>query len=359
MKLHLLRAALASALLVCTLPSAFAAAIPVRVATVEQTSHAAERQIPGRIEAIHTVELRARTEGVIHKIHFRDGQYVKQGDVLFELDDAEPRAAVRLAEAEVKSAQATLRQAQQQLSRFESLGSSNAISRHDVDNARMQRDVASAALEQAKARLEARNVTLSFTRIASPIAGRVGHSQFHEGSLVNPASGTLVEVVQLDPIRIAFALEEGVFATKAGQHADLTALKKAWTAQIASGDGRESGVLTSVDNRIDPRTASVMLRAEFANPRHSLLPGGNANVWLRPQNDQLTLSLPAAAVQQNSDGFYSWVISAQETAEKRALTLAGQSGQQFHVLSGLKANERVVTDGAQRLQPGAAVQIIN
>jgi multidrug efflux pump subunit AcrA (membrane-fusion protein) len=109
--------------------------------------------------------------------------------VLFELDDAEPRAALRLAQAEVKSAEATLRQAQQQLSRFESLGSSNAISRHDVDNARMQRDVASAALEQAKARLDARRVTLSYTRITSPIDGRVGHSSFHVGSLVNPASG--------------------------------------------------------------------------------------------------------------------------------------------------------------------------
>ena len=127
--------------------------------------------------------------------------------MLFELDDAEPRAALRGA-GRSESAEATLRQAQQQLSRFESLGSSNAISRHDVDNARMQRDVASAALEQAKARLDTRSVTLNYTRITSPIDGRVGHSNFHVGSPVNPASGVLVEVVQLDPIRIAFALEE-------------------------------------------------------------------------------------------------------------------------------------------------------
>lgn len=146
---------------------------------------------------------------------------------MFELDDAEPRAALRLAQAEVRSAEATLRQAQQQLSRFESPGSSNAISRHDVDNARMQRDVASAALEQAKARLDTRSVTLNYTRITSPIDGRVGHSNFHVGSPVNPASGVLVEVVQLDPIRIAFALEEGAFATKAGQHADISAMKQA------------------------------------------------------------------------------------------------------------------------------------
>ncbi|MFZ3617888.1 efflux RND transporter periplasmic adaptor subunit [Leclercia barmai] len=359
MKLTFLRAALASALLVCTLNSAFAAAIPVRVATVEQTAHAAERQIPGRIEAIHTVELRARTEGVITRTHFRDGQYVKKGDVLFELDDAEPRAAVRLAQAEVKSAEATLRQAQQQLSRFESLGNNNAISRHDVDNARMQRDVASAALEQARARLEARNLTLTYTRIISPIDGRVGHSPFHVGSLVNPASGVLAEVVQLDPIRIAFALEEGAFATKAGQHADIHAMKQAWQALIDSNGQRVSGELTSVDNRIDPRTASVMLRAEFANPRHQLLPGGNVNVFLRPASVQPVLTLPAAAVQQNGEGFFAWVVNADGKAEKRMLNIAGQIGQQFQIASGVQAGERAIADGAQRVSSGATVQILN
>lgn len=347
------------ALLAATLQPAFAAAIPVRVAAVEQAAHAAERQIPGRVEAIHTVELRARTEGVITKTHFRDGQYVKKGDVLFELDDAEPRAAVRLAQAEVKSAEATLRQAQQQLTRFESLKTGNAISRNDVDNARMQRDVASAALEQARARLEARNVTLAYTRIASPIDGRVGHSRFHQGSLVNPSSGVLVDVVQLDPIRIAFALEEGAFATKVGQHADIGKLKQAWLAQIDADGGRESGELTSVDNRIDPRTASVMVRAEFANPRHALLPGGSINVWLRPQSAQSALFIPAAAVVQNGSGFFAWVVDAQNSVQKRPLTLGAQSGQQYQVLSGLRADERVVTDGAQRLQDGMTVQVLN
>jgi len=346
-------------LLTCALQTAFAAAIPVRVATVQQTAHAAERQIPGRVEAIHTVELRARTEGVITRVHFRDGQYVKKGDLLFELDNAEPRASLRLAQAEVRSAEATLRQAQQQLSRFESLGSNNAISRHDVDNARMQRDVARAALEQAKARLETRNVTLAYTRITSPINGRVGHSNFHVGSLVNPASGVLVEVVQLDPIRIAFALEEGAFATKAGQYSDIRAMKQAWQVLIDSNGQRIPGELTSVDNRIDPRTASVMLRAEFANPRHQLLPGGNVNLYLRPASVQPVLTLPAAAVQQNGNGYFAWVVNADGKAEQRPLTLAGQIGQQFQIASGIASGERAITDGAQRVQPGAAVQILN
>ena len=224
---------------------------------------------------------------------------------------------------------------------------------------RMQRDVASAALEQAKARLDARRVTLSYTRITSPIDGRVGHSSFHVGSLVNPASGVLVEVVQLDPIRIAFALEEGAFAAKAGQHADINAMKRAWQALIDSNGQRVSGELTSVDNRVDPRTASVMLRAEFANPRHQLLPGGNVNVFLRPASEQPVLTLPAAAVQQNGDGFFAWVVNADGNAEMRLLNVAGQIGQQFQIASGVKPGERAITDGAQRVQPGAAVQILN
>ncbi|MEG1211150.1 MAG: efflux RND transporter periplasmic adaptor subunit [Leclercia sp.] len=354
-----MRSTFACALLACTLQTAFAAAIPVRVVAVEQAPHAAERPIPGRIEAIHTVELRARTEGSITRIHFRDGQQVSQGDLLFELDDAEPRAAVRLAAAEVKSAEATLRQAQQLLTRYQSLINNNSISRNDVDNARMQRDVASAALEQARARLEARNVTLGYSRIVSPINGRVGHSQFHVGSLVNPASGVLVEVVQLDPIRIAFALEEQAFATKAGQHADLSALKKAWQAQIDVAGERETGELISVDNRIDPRTASVLLRAGFNNPRHRLLPGGTVTVWLRPQVAQDTTLIPATAVQQNSGGYYTWVVKGDDSVEHRPLKLAGQAGQHFQVQSGVTAGERVVVDGAQRLQPDAAVQVLN
>ena len=169
----------------------------------------------------------------------------------------------------------------------------------------------------------------------------------------------LVEVVQLDPIRIAFALEEGAFATKAGQHADISAMKQAWQVFIDSNGQRIRGELTSVDNRIDPRTASVMLRAGFANPRHQLLPGGNVNVTLRPASEQPVLTLPAAAVQQNGDGFFAWVVSADGNAEKRPLKIAGQVGQQFQIASGVKPGERAITDGAQRVQPGAAVQILN
>ena len=151
-----------------------APAIPVRATVVQLLPHVAERPLPGRIEAIHDVEIRARTEGTIVQRHFQDGQYVREGDRLFTLDDAQPRAALALAGAELKSAQASLRQAQQLLTRYQQLKNNHSISRNDVDNARMQRDVAAAAVEQAKARVTTQQITLDYTRIASPVSGLGG-----------------------------------------------------------------------------------------------------------------------------------------------------------------------------------------
>lgn len=153
--------------------------------------------IPGRVEAIRAVDIRARTEGVIVQRHFQDGQYVTEGDLLFTLDDAQPRAALALAQAELKSAEASLRQSQQLLTRYERLINNHSISRNDVDTARMQRDVAAAAVQQAKARVEAQQIVLSYTQIAALVTGRVGHSAFHVGTLVNSSSGVLVDIVQL------------------------------------------------------------------------------------------------------------------------------------------------------------------
>ncbi|RXY65112.1 efflux RND transporter periplasmic adaptor subunit, partial [Klebsiella pneumoniae] len=198
---------------------------------------------------------------------------------------------------ELKSAEASLRQSQQLLTRYERLINNHSISRNDVDTARMQRDVAAAAVQQAKARVEAQQIVLSYTQIAALVTGRVGHSAFHVGTLVNSSSGVLVDIVQLDPVRVSFALDEAAFFSKTGQHADIHALKQAWLAQIEVDGKRRDGVLTSIDNRIDARTGSVAVRAEFANPQHRLLPGGSVTILFRPQELPSRVMVPAAAVQ--------------------------------------------------------------
>ena len=310
------------ALLACglvggALTATAAPAVPVRVATVELAPHAEERAIPGRVEAIRAVDIRARTEGVIVQRHFQDGQYVTEGDLLFTLDDAQPRAALALAQAELKSAEASLRQSQQLLTRYERLINNHSISRNDVDTARMQRDVAAAAVQQAKARVEAQQIVLSYTQIAAPVTGRVGHSAFHVGTLVNSSSGVLVDIVQLDPVRVSFALDEAAFFSKTGQHADIHALKQAWLAQIEVDGKRRDGVLTSIDNRIDARTGSVAVRAEFANPQHRLLPGGS-----EPP------AIIAAWQRGDIDGAYVWAPAVNELEkEGKVLTDSSQVGE--------------------------------
>ncbi|MCS6036101.1 efflux RND transporter periplasmic adaptor subunit [Klebsiella pneumoniae subsp. pneumoniae] len=333
--------------------------MPVRVATVELAPHAEERAIPGRVEAIRAVDIRARTEGVIVQRHFQDGQYVTEGDLLFTLDDAQPRAALALAQAELKSAEASLRQSQQLLTRYERLINNHSISRNDVDTARMQRDVAAAAVQQAKARVEAQQIVLSYTRIAAPVTGRVGHSAFHVGTLVNLvqrragghcAVGSGAGLVRPRRSRV---FQQNRPARRYPRS------KQAWLAQIDVDGKRRDGVLTSIDNRIDARTGSVAVRAEFANPQHRLLPGGSVTILFRPQELPSRVMVPAAAVQQDPQGFFSWVLKPDHTAGQRRLTLAGQQGQQFAVEKGLQAGEQVITDGAQRLREGAAVQVLN
>jgi multidrug efflux pump subunit AcrA (membrane-fusion protein) len=172
--------------------------------------------------------------------HFQDGQYVNQGDLLFTLDDAQPRAALALAQAELKSAQASLRQAQQLLTRYQQLKNNHSISRNDVDNARMQRDVAAAAVEQAKRASPAADYA-GYTRIDSPVTGRVATAL----SRRQPGEPDQRRAGGYGPARSdsrLFRLDEAAFFSKAGQHADIGALKQAWLAQIDRWQAGRRGV---------------------------------------------------------------------------------------------------------------------
>lgn len=141
---------------------------------------------------------------------------------------------------------------------------------------------------------------------------------------------------------------------KTGQHADINAMKRAWQALIDSNGQRVSGELTSVDNRVDPRTASVMLRAGICQSAPSAAARRQCERVFAPGKRAAGADPPAAAVQQNGDGFFAWVVNADGNAEMRPLKIAGQIGQQFQITSGVKPGERAITDGAQRVQPAAA-----
>ncbi len=340
---------------------ATAAPLPaVTVAQVRQITLENALQYLGRTEAIQSVDVTTRTEGFIARRLFTEGQMVAQGDMLYEIDPALHQAAVAQAQAQLDSANASANNAQVTLTRLQRLGNNRSVSQAEVDEALAQRDITRAAVAQAQANLQIQQLQLSFTRIYAPIAGQIGHSRFNVGSLINPASGTLVNIVQLDPIRVAIAVNERDYITAAYQR---TAEQdqhpfSGFTPRIQLANGKqypEAGVFESVDNQIDQQTGTVIIRTRFANPRHLLLPGGVVNVSLVPESAQPVSVIPIAALQQNKQGHFVLVVNDKEQVEVRQVKLGEQFEQEYQVTEGLNVGERVMVSGLQHVRPGMSV----
>ncbi|CNK53381.1 efflux RND transporter periplasmic adaptor subunit [Yersinia alsatica] len=348
----------------------------VTVAVVTSATPDSALQYLGRVEAIQAVDVTTRTEGFIAARLFTEGQMVTQGELLYEIDPALHQASVTQAQAQLDSATASANHAQVTLTRLQRLGNNRSVSQAEVDEAQAQRDISRAAVAQAQANLQIQQLQLSFTRITAPITGQIGHSRFNVGSLINPASGTLVSIVQLDPIRVAIAVNERDYITAtyqlsatgsptAGSSATNSATAEGnaspfghFTPRIQLANGKqypESGVFESVDNQIDKQTGTVTIRTRFANPRHLLLPGGVVNVSLAAETAKAVTAIPIAALQQNKQGHFVLVVTDKDQVEVRPVTLGEQFEQQYEVKDGLKVGERVIVSGLQHVRPGMTV----
>ncbi|CFQ97693.1 putative drug efflux protein [Yersinia frederiksenii] len=343
----------------------------VTVAVVTSATPDSALQYLGRVEAIQAVDVTTRTEGFIAARLFTEGQMVTQGELLYEIDPALHQASVTQAQAQLDSATASANHAQVTLTRLQRLGNNRSVSQAEVDEAQAQRDISRAAVAQAQANLQIQQLQLSFTRIIAPITGQIGHSRFNVGSLINPASGPLVSIVQLDPIRVAIAVNERDYITATyqlsttGSSATNSATAEGnaspfghFTPRIQLANGKqypESGVFESVDNQIDKQTGTVTIRTRFANPQHLLLPGGVVNVSLAAETAKAVTAIPIAALQQNKQGHFVLVVTDKDQVEVRPVTLGEQFEQQYEVKDGLKVGERVIVSGLQHVQPGMTV----
>ena len=333
--------------------------VSVNVAMTRLATPENARQYLGRIEAMQMIDITTRTEGFITERLFTDGQMVKEGDVLFEIDPALHQTAVALAEAQLESAKANAQHAQVNLNRLQQLGASRSASQAAVDEARAQRDMTRAAVAQSEANLRLQQIQLSYTRITSPITGQVGQSRFHVGSLINPASGSLVNIVQLDPIRIAIAINEKDYISaryKGTKGNDSLS----YIPQVRLSNGKlysESGTFDSIDNQIDTQTGSVVIRTRFNNPQHLLLPGGVVSVSLLPEEPETVTMVPIAALQQNKQGHFVLVVDKENKVEVRPVQLGRQFQQEYEVVEGLKADEQVIVSGIQHVRAGMTVNV--
>ncbi len=316
----------------------------------------------GHVEAIQSVDLRARVEGFLEQVKFREGGNVNAGDLLYVIEQAPYQARVDVDKARVAQAKATLTKARQYLHRVRAV-SSGLVSAADIDNAVADELRASAQLQEAKADLELSELDLGYTMVRAPIKGRIGRTAFTKGNLVEPDSGPLARIVQLDPIRVVYSISENDLAAVRAALGDTPPNKKKYTLipriKLPSGEIlKTAGHVDFVDNIVDAKTGTIAIWAVFDNHDGLLLPGQYVTVLIsRSQGKQLPM-VPQAAVQEDHDGRYVLVVDSENRVIQLRITTGPVVGTQWAVESGLAAGEMVIVQGVQKVQPGQIVKTI-
>lgn len=351
------------------------AAPSVVVAPVTAEDVGRSDQFIGRVQAIQSVDLKARVEGFLDEVAFKEGSFVKKGAILFEIEKAPYQAAEARAQAEVAAAQAaiagakaSLKNAQTNLDRQLDLVKRGTVSQAVADDAQAQRDkaaadvqAAEAQLKEAQAQLQTAQLNLSYTEISSPIDGRIGATNVTEGNLVNPQTGTLATVVQVDPVRVAFSIPESLYVTFAQERGKSIGDQATdlFSPRLQLPNGKpydEKGTIAFAANQIDPSTGTLVVYADFPNPDGALLPGSFVNVTVEESATQSLPVVPAPAVLQDREGQYVFVLTDDDRAEQRRIQTAARVADGFAVSSGLQDGETVVVSGVQKVRPGEKVR---
>jgi len=343
-------------------PTPAVQAVPVSVATVKSQDALAWNEFSGRLEAVERVELRSRVAGAVQEIHFREGALVRQGDLLVVIDPAPYRAAVDAAAARVASAQSQLAWARKEEARgHELIGmSAGAISQSSVDQRVNAAREADAGLRAAQADLQAAELNLGYTQIHAPVSGRVGKVEVTVGNLIaaGPASPVLTSLMSVDPIYASFDADEQTVtrALKALGASDVAAHVGQIPVDMVTADGTSiQGRLQLIDNQVDAQSGTVRLRAQFANPNGTLIPGQFARLRMGSAKSQPVVAIDERALGTDQDKRFVIVVGADNKASYREVALGGMNGNLRVITSGINPGERVVVEGLQRVRPGAEV----
>lgn len=304
----------------------------------------------GSVTPVASVVLHPQTTSTIRKVHIREGQFVKAGELLFTLDDRSERANVDKAGAQIRRDSAAVADLERQVARAEQLFAQKFIAQGALDTLRSQLDGARAAAGASRAALNAEQVAASYSAIRAPQAGRVGAIDVYAGSLVQPAT-VLTSVTQLDPIDVAFTLPESALAglLAAQQQGQLA-------VEASTGSGQPvAGVLSFVDNAVNPQAGAIRAKARFANRASTLWPGQFATAKITLTTLKDALIIPQAAIITSPRGTSVYVVEDGK-ARSVPVTRVHAFGQEAAV-SGLQGNEQVITEGKQNLRPGGRIKL--
>ena len=314
----------------------------------------------GHMEAVQTVDLRARIEGFLEQVKFKEGSDVRTGDLLYVIEQAPYQAKVDADTASVTQATATFTKARQYLERVRTVRS-GGVSAADIDDAVAEELRARGELEEAKADLERSRLDLGYTTVRAPITGRIGRTAFTRGNLVNAASGPLARIVQINPIRVVYSVSENNLdaikmaikdADRGKKHPMLAPRIKLPSDQIF----KTSGQIDFVDNTVDPGTGTIAVWALFDNPDGTLLPGQYVTVLVARSQPKLMTVVPQSAILEDHDGRYVLLVNDQNQVVMRRVKTGLVVGVNWAVESGLTVNEMVIVEGIQKVRPGQLVK---
>jgi membrane fusion protein, multidrug efflux system len=334
----------------------------VAVVTVQTQSVPVVAELPGRLEASRVAQVRARVPGVVQQRLFLEGSDVKAGQPLFKIEASSYEAALQTAQASQAKAEANLSQASALLERYQPLQAAKAISPQEFLNAQVAQRQAQADVATAKAAVRTAQINLSYAHITSPINGRIGRSLVTEGALVGQGEVTqLATVQQVNPLYLNFTqpANEALALKRALAAGSLKKNGNAAEVRVVMDDGSEyalPGKLLFSDLTVDATSGQVNLRAEIPNPQGALLPGLYVRVRLVQAEVDGGLMLPQQAVTRGATGDVAMVVDAQGMVTPRPVKLGGALGNQWVVLSGLKAGEQVMVEGFQKLKPKSPVK---
>ena len=315
--------------------------------TVAAGSVVLTQDLPGRLQAYRTAQVRARVEGIVEKRLFVEGSDVKADDMLFQIDARNYQAAYDSAKADVAVARQTVE-------RYKPLIEAKAVSKQDYD-------LAEAKLKQAESALSKAQLDLENTHVPAPITGRIGRAQVTEGAFVGRGDATLLATIeQVNPLYANFT-QSGADVLRLQQAIKSGKLKRAGSTKVELllEDGSVyslPGKLLFSDLAVDPGTGSVSIRAEFPNPKHELLPGMFVRIRFPEAHADNTIRLPQRAVQAGPQGQFVVVVDAESKMAPRPVKTGGMAGGDFVITEGLKIGDQVIVNGLQKARPGSPVK---
>lgn len=340
-----------------TAPAA-APAIPVSVATIEAREVVPWAEFSGRLEAIERVELRSRVAGVVEAVHFREGNLVKQGDLLVSIDQAPYLAELERVQAQVLAAQARVALSESEHERGQQLIASRNLSQRDLDTRVNALREAQANLRAAEAARRTAQLNLDYTQIRAPISGRIGRLDVTIGNLIAAGGHVLTSLLSVDPIYAAFNADERSVLDALASLPDGSRVLEQIPVRLTTATAQAaqfSGRLHFVDNGIDGASGTVRVRARLDNPEGKLMPGQFVRVQLGQARAEQQLVINERAVGTDQSKKFVFVVGDDAKAAWREVSLGAAHDGLRVVNAGLKPGERIIVNGLQRVRPGATV----